>query len=145
QEPEGFHGCRDRTVEQWLTNSGPFGINILNINADTLPFMFFKLGPTIGDKYNIGYWAWELSRCPKEFELALNIVDEVWAISEFTAESFRSSSSVPVITMPHAVAVPNLESNFFTKSHYGLPQDKFVFFFTFDAASYLDRKNPIGV
>src|SRR5208282_4873139 len=51
---------------------------------------------------------------------------------------------VPVVTMPNAVTVPKLGSGY-TKARYGIPEDSFAFYFIFDAASHIDRKNPIGV
>jgi glycosyltransferase involved in cell wall biosynthesis len=141
----GIHGSGDSSVSHWMVDAPQYDINVFSINADVFPFLPFKLGRSFfSGRYNIGYWAWELSKCPPEFDLALHMVDEVWAISEFAADAFRMRSPIPVYTMPLAVTVPELKREF-TKSHYGLPEDKFVFFFTFDSASYLDRKNPVAV
>jgi GT2 family glycosyltransferase/ubiquinone/menaquinone biosynthesis C-methylase UbiE/glycosyltransferase involved in cell wall biosynthesis len=141
----GLHGTGDTSVANWVVNGPQFDTNIFLINADLFPFLPFKLGHDFClDRHNIGYWAWELSMWPAEFELALDMVDEVWAISEFVAESVRTRARVPVITMPNAVTVPQLGGGY-TKRRYGLPEDSFVFYFTFDAASHLDRKNPVAV
>lgn len=142
----GTHGANDSSARHWVTDKPRYDINIFHVNADVLPQLFLKFGESLfAGRHNIGYWAWELSKCPPEFDFALGMIDEVWAISDFVAESFKTRSSVPVLTMPLAVTVPNLDSSLYTKKHYGLPEDKFTFFFTFDAASYLDRKNPIAV
>src|SRR5207249_6871021 len=107
---------------------------------------YFKFGKSFyAGRYNIGYWAWELSKSPWEFDLALSMVDEVWSISEFVTESFKTRSPIPVIAMPLAVTVLDLDPSRYTKAYYVLPEDKFVFYFTFDSLSYLDRKNPIAV
>ena len=141
-----LHGAGDVSVRHWVTDTPRYDTNIFHVNADIFPFLYFKFGESFfSGRYNIGYWAWELSQCPSEFDVALNMVDEVWSISEFVTESFKTRSSVPVITMPLAVTVPELDTSYYTKAYYGLPEDKFVLFFTFDAASYLDRKNPIAV
>jgi GT2 family glycosyltransferase/glycosyltransferase involved in cell wall biosynthesis len=141
----GSHGIGDRSVADWMVDGPRFDTNIFLINADLFPYLPFKLGDDfcVGRR-NIGYWAWELSKWPAEFELALDMVDEVWAISEFVAESVKTRARVPVITMPNAVTVPQLGGGF-TKLRYGLPEDSFVFYFNFDAASHLDRKNPVAV
>jgi len=142
----GMHGSGDDSVRQWVTGTPLYNANIFHINADVFPPLYFKFGDSFfSGRRNIGYWAWELSKCPPEFDVALNMVDEVWAISGFVADSFKSRSPVPVFTMPLAVTVPALDASRFTKAYYGLPEDEFVFFFTFDAASYLDRKNPMAV
>jgi GT2 family glycosyltransferase/glycosyltransferase involved in cell wall biosynthesis len=140
----GFHGLGDDGIVQWITERQLYGVNIFNITADIFPALYFKFGSSFfAGHYNIGYWAWELSKCPPEFDISLNMVDEVWAISEFVAESFRQRSPVPVVNMPLPITVPPLERAY-TKRYFGLPENPFVFLFIFDAASYLDRKNPIA-
>lgn len=139
------HGNGDMSVKHWVKDEAEFNINVFHVNADIFPFLYFNIGESFfEDRYNIGYWAWELEKAPPEFDLALNIVDEVWAISEFVSEAFRSRAKVPVVTMPLAVSVPEVDAAKYTKAYYGLPQDAFTFLFIFDAASHLDRKNPIA-
>jgi O-antigen biosynthesis protein len=140
----GSHGFRDDSIRHWITNIKKYRTNIFCINADSLPLLYFSLGRSLFlNCYNIGYWAWELSKCPLEFNLALEMVDEVWGISEFVAESYRTRSTVPVFSMPLAVSLPVLQRQY-SKSYFGLPKNCFQFLFTFDAASYIDRKNPIA-
>src|SRR5262245_58905199 len=92
-----------------------------------------------------GYWSWKLQGCPEEFDVSLDLVEDVWANSQFAADAFRTRAKVPVFSMPLAVKAPALSRSDFTKKRYGLPTDKFAFIFTFDAASQIDRKNPIDV
>jgi glycosyltransferase involved in cell wall biosynthesis len=136
------HGDGDTSINHWISGGQSFATNIFHVNADMLPIESLKFGRGY---YNVGYWAWELPTCPPRFDTALDIVDEVWACSDFTAEAFRTRSRVPVISMPLAVEVPTLSKSKYTKEYYELPADKFAFFFTFDAMSMLDRKNPIAV
>ena len=143
-EEGGFHGKKDDSVAQWISNEQKYGVNIFHINADVFPSLFFHFTPRFFDNHtNIGYWAWELENCPEEFDLALNMVDEVWSISEFTKNAFMQRSKVPVINMPLAVSLPKIKRSY-SKRDFDLPNDEFTFLFSFDAASYLDRKNPIG-
>src|SRR5262249_47040834 len=90
------------------------------------------------------YWAWELPKCPPQFDLAFAVVDEVWGISEFVAQSLQSRSPMHVFTMPPAVSLPALRPGF-SKKYFGLDDGSFYFISIFDAASYLARKNPIAV
>ena len=136
------HGQEDSSISHWISGKQQFATNIFHINADMIPFETLKFGQGF---YNIGYWAWELPNCPPLFDTALSVVDEVWACSDFTADAFRTRADVPVISMPLAVEVPELSEARFTKAHYGLPEDRFTYFFTFDALSLIDRKNPIAV
>ncbi len=100
---------RDDSAAHWVTDRPQYLTNIFLVNADLFPFLPFKLGSdfSIGH-HNIGYWAWELSEWPIEFTLALDMVDEVWAISEFVSESVKTRARVPVFTMPNSVTVPRL-------------------------------------
>jgi len=140
----GSHGSSDTSIAHLISGTQRFKTNIFVINADILPSLYFKFGESFfGDHFNVGYWAWELPECPPEFDIALGMVDEVWALSDFTADSFRTRSSVPVFSMPLAVSVPALQRQY-AKTDFGLADDSFAFLFTFDAASYLGRKNPIG-
>jgi GT2 family glycosyltransferase/glycosyltransferase involved in cell wall biosynthesis len=141
----GIHGQSDLTVRHWVGDAAKYGINVFHVNADVFPPLYFNLGRDLFvDHHNIGFWAWELAQCPEEFGTAMNMVDEIWAISEFVADSFRTRSPVPVYSMPLAVTVPQLPVGKYTKQYFGLPEGKFAFLFTFDAASYLDRKNPFA-
>jgi GT2 family glycosyltransferase/glycosyltransferase involved in cell wall biosynthesis len=143
-QESGIHGLKDQSIDHWIGGNQKYITNIFHINADLFPLLYFKLGKEFFDgHYNIGYWAWELSSCPSEFSLAMNMVDEIWAISEFVSDSFKSHSSVPVINMPLAVSIPPLQ-RIYTKKYFGLSEDKFHFLFSFDAASHIDRKNPIA-
>jgi GT2 family glycosyltransferase/glycosyltransferase involved in cell wall biosynthesis len=143
REP-GLHGNKDRSIEHWLTDGSDHVCNVFNINADVLPAAYFRFDASLtAGKYNIGYWAWELPRAPKEFDLAFMMVDEVWAISQFVCDSLAERSPVPVVHMPLPVSLPKLGRSY-TKTHFGLSEDIFTFLYKFDAASYLERKNPIG-
>lgn len=144
-EEKGGHGNRDGSVDRWISTEPEYKVNLFHINADLFPKLFFDFDPQFfANRINIGYWAWELAKCPSEFELALNMVDEIWAISDFGREAFAQRSPVPVIKMPLAVSVPELARQY-DKRYFGIAEDEFVFLFSFDSASYLERKNPLGV
>ncbi len=133
---------KDMSVAHWISDSQPYRTNIFHVNADMFPIEALKYGK---GHHNIGYWAWELADCPPAFDDALQLVDEVWGISNFVSNAFRRRSSVPVHTIPLAVEVPHLLEADRSKARFGLADNPFTFLFTFDAFSYLDRKNPIDV
>jgi GT2 family glycosyltransferase/glycosyltransferase involved in cell wall biosynthesis len=141
----GVHGENERRVEEWISDRQDYATNLFHINADILPSLYGRFGPEFFEcRYNIGYWAWELANCPQEFTTAMSMMDEVWGISDFVTESFRQVSDVPVVNMPLAVELPPI-GNTFSKSYFGIDEEEFVFLFTFDAASYLERKNPLAL
>lgn len=130
----------DNSIASWISEACPFQTNIFHVNADMYPIEALKYGY---GHYNIGYWAWELAKCPPSFDTALQLVDEIWGISEFVSDALRMRASVPVHTLPLAVKVPDLSPSARRKARFGLEEEPFTFLFTFDAASYLDRKNPV--
>ncbi len=94
------------------------------------------------DAKKIGFWQWELEKFPREARFAFNLIDEVWCHSAHSENSFRVESNKPVYRVPLPVSVPVTSKA--NRSDYGLPEDSFVFFTSFDGASYISRKNPLA-
>lgn len=130
RDPAAAEGLRHRT-------------NLIHVNADQMTLAFGKLGPqTFDRRYNVGYWLWELPHCPPPLVPSFSYVDEVWVPSRFVYQTFARVSPVPVVQLPYAVvASPVAEC---TRAEFGLPDDHFLFLFTFDAAAYIARKNPFA-
>lgn len=126
-----------------IAKNGYYRANVFHINADEMVNAQIHLGKdTFADRYNIGYWAWELSQFPHAWRSALQLVDEVWAPSRFIEQAIADATSSPVIRMPLAVEFP--EPNGMIRESFGLPDDRFLFLFFFDFTSYVQRKNPEG-
>ena len=86
------------------------------------------------NRYNIGYWYWELPEFPPEWRQYFELVDEVWTSSEFTAGAFRSATQKPVTVIPcslNETAQPGL-----SRADFGLPEGDFLFLMMYDARSY---------
>jgi glycosyltransferase involved in cell wall biosynthesis len=93
--------------------------------------------------HRVAVWYWELESFQPEWVTQAGLVDEVWAPTRFIARALRGVARVPVREMLPGVqlsAVPALP-----RSHFGLPEDHFLFLFVFDMHSYLERKNPLAV
>jgi len=122
-----------------------FDVNVVSINADQLPIFAGQVGPGFfAGRYTIGQWAWELEVFPEEFSGAFDLVDEVWAVSEFTRAALASSTTKPVFAVPHPIVRPTVPSHV-DRATLGLPQDRTIFLFCFDLLSVLERKNPLGL
>jgi len=119
-------------------------VTLLHLNADTAFFDYgFLRERGLEGSYKIGYWAWELARFPQEWASSFAFVDEVWVASRFTYDAIAPATTKPVMLMPMAVALPAVEPGL-TRADFGLPADKFVFYFSFDFRSYVVRKNPLA-
>jgi glycosyltransferase involved in cell wall biosynthesis len=122
----------------------PPQINLLHLNAETAFFDYLFLRERgIERGYTIGYWAWELGKFPAEWASSFAFVDEVWAASRFAYEAIAPATRKPVLLMPPAIAVHSPEPGL-QRGDFGLPEDKFVFYFSFDFRSYAARKNPLA-
>ncbi len=127
-----------------FTDANPHPFNLVHLNADNMEWFARARGRTyFRDRYTIGYWFWELAQFRRDWMSAFAFVDEVWAPSEFGRAALAERSSVPVFCMPLPVVAPPRSS--FRRSHFDLPEDAFVFLFTFDVSSQMERKNPLGV
>ena len=120
----------------------PPGINLVHLNADTAFFDYLFLRERgIERGYTIGYWAWELAKFPEEWRSSFAFVQEVWVASRFAYEAIAPATTKPVFLMPPAVAIPAPEPGL-KRADFGLSDDKFIFYFSFDFRSYASRKNP---
>ncbi len=124
-----------------ITDKPEYKANIFHINADQMEIARDVLGQDFFDgRYNIGYWAWELSRFPDEWLPATELVDEIWAPSQFIQHSISEKARCPVVWMPLAVKAAPLNESL--SVDFGVSDDDFVFMFYFDFASFATRKNP---
>lgn len=127
-----------------IISSNIYRANLFHINADQMLTAFCHLGRNFfTNRYNIGYWLWELSRCPDEWLPVMGLVDEIWAPSRFIQQAFAERTDLPVVHMPLCVKLPPLKG--YHRSHFSLPDDRFLFLFAFDFFSYVDRKNPFAI
>lgn len=120
-------------------------LNLQFMNADyALYYHSFKEQLGVRAATTIGCWHWELGNMPKEWLHAYNYVDEVWAFSSFTAQSFRASSSKPVLHMPMPVMSLDEEKTVSPQDlkTFGLTQYGYSFLYSFDFNSFIARKNP---
>jgi glycosyltransferase involved in cell wall biosynthesis len=138
----GIH--KDFLFMDKIVRDGAYRANIFHVNADEMVNAQIHLGKDLfANRYNIGYWAWELSQFPDAWCPSLQLVDEVWAPSRFIEQAIAHKTTLPVIRMPLAVDFP--EPREVRREAFGLPPDRFLFLFFFDFTSYVHRKNPHAV
>lgn len=123
----------------------PFDTNVVCVNADQLADFATEAGPEFfAGRYTVGQWAWELEEFPDAWPEAFDLVDEIWAVSEFTRKAIAAATEKPVFAVPHAIVAPSASSAF-DRGSLGLPEGRFLFLFAFDLLSVLERKNPLGL
>lgn len=133
------HSCDEK-----ITDEDKYGVNLIHVNPSEFPMPFINMGAeNFSGHYNIGYWLWELKEFPEDWLPALELADEIWTPSEFISDTIRNNTDKPVLTVPYPVEAPFDEK--YTREHFGLPEDKFLFLMMFDSGSVMARKNPLAV
>jgi glycosyltransferase involved in cell wall biosynthesis len=135
---------RDHSMDVHIADTLRYAANIFFINADQMPIACKVLGKqTFAGHYNIGLWLWELKIFPRDWRCAFELVDEVWAPTTFVRDAIGAATGKPVLRMPLAVE-PQAPVGM-DRACFGLPQDEFVFLFSFDFNGFASRKNPEAV
>ena len=115
--------------------------NLFHINADLVPEMYFKLGKNFWeDKYNIGFWLWELEKFPSKWMNSFDYFDEIWVCSDFIYECLKKVSPIPVLKVPISINVKTDEK--YNRGYFKLPKEQFLFLSMYDTNSVQERKNP---
>ena len=134
----------DRSCENFLREKGRGRIQIFNINADQLPVVRDEMSELLRqDAYRIAVPFWELADFPTPWLSAFDNVDEIWAPTRFIQKSLITKIRKPVIYMP--IALDFQRPDGFDRNHFGLPDESFIFLFSFDFLSFSGRKNPVAV
>lgn len=135
---------QDDYLDACLAKDTPYPVNIFCLTGlDTIRLWLERGESLFGGRINIGYWPWELPAWPDGLAGAYTCMDELWLSSAYTRDAFAKTSPVPVRLMPMAVSVDRITPR--PRAFFGLPEDRFLFLFTFDCNSFLARKNPLAV
>ena len=120
------------------------GLRIFHLNGDAVERYLGELEARqpgfFGDGYNIVYPAWELPRYLDAWSRQLDRFDEVWTATAFVHETLKHCLSVPVLSLRNACE-PEITATL-DRSHFGLPENRYLILFSFDLMSFAARKNP---
>ena len=126
------------------TEDAVFPLNLICMNADMLPDFANQAGEGFfGGRYSIGLWFWEIAHFPDRWRSSFSLLEEVWAPTPHIASALEPVATVPVTTVRIPIQPPRVEPR--SRAELGLPENKFLFFFSFDYLSVFKRKNPLGV
>lgn len=95
------------------------------------------------NKYVIAYCPWELERLPRDWQVGLAFVDEVWTTSHFVKDAFGCDRpQLPVEVVPCLSPLTDRpEPN---RERWSIPSSTFVVMMVFSLRSGMERKNPIA-
>ncbi|MBV8436343.1 MAG: glycosyltransferase family 4 protein [Silvibacterium sp.] len=133
----------DRSVDELIGETRPYSTNLFCMTGIDMALLVAKQGPSILEgRRNIGLWPWELPEWPEQWHHAYDLVDELWAASRYTFNAFVKSCPKPVRHVPSAVTVDATDGA--TRASFELPEDRFLFVFSFDMLASFGRKNPMA-
>ena len=149
--------CNDRTLEHLICTNpegGPYAFNLVCMAAPIQAAWLRQVGlDPLRERYTITSWPWETQQWPDAWMPLLDVADELWPSSQFTAAALAGPASEtgrPLHVMPMAAEItdPDRFSNpvtrIATRHRNGLPTEKVLFGYGFDLNSTAIRKNPMG-
>lgn len=140
--PEGFSQVGT------LSEYRPAKINLLHLNAESIPLAFAYQPDVFTGAYNIGYFFWELDSPAACHHLALDLLDEIWVSTEYGVSIYKPATDKPVVNVGMCVEdLPDItrkDARAFVHDRFGYQPDTFVFLVAFDSFSFVQRKNPVG-
>ncbi len=124
-------------------------INLIHLNAESIPLAVAYLPDVFTDSYNIGYFFWELDTPARCHTLALSLLDEVWVSTEYGVQQYEGEKN-PIVTNVgmtyEALEIPDKEiCRQMLESDFGIDAEETVFLTSFDSFSFIQRKNPAAV
>jgi glycosyltransferase involved in cell wall biosynthesis len=138
------HARHDRTLSMYMNPEPSFTRDLIFVNPDHWEDMLHSIGGTSGrSRHVIGFWFWELENFPEEWRRSLDLVDEIMVSSAFVERAVRRICSKPVTRVPLPLLLGN--DSGLQRKHFGLRDDDYVFFCSFDFNSTIARKNPHAV
>jgi hypothetical protein len=134
----------DRTADDLISEEPKYAFNLFCMTGiETVRYVCERGVRALDGRYNIGLWPWELPDWPESCRHAYACVDEVWGISEYTANAHRFAAPRPVHPMSLPVALGEVGTQ--TRADFGLPEKAYLYSFAFDINSSAARKNPEGL
>mgnify|MGYP001548913895 CR=1 FL=1 len=130
----------------------PYAFNLFCLTAEEHARIVIELGHNVlNERYNIGYWPWELSRWPDSWKPLISMVDEIWASSTHIEEVLKKVIDHDVhqnlVKCPLGIEdlkrLPN-RTRQDNRRKYNLPFNQPVIICSFDGRSSFQRKNPWG-
>jgi hypothetical protein len=149
--------CSDRSLEPLLCSDpagGAYAFNLVCMAAPIQARWLLQGGlDPLRERFTLTSWPWETQQWPKAWLPLLEVADELWPSSAFTAAALQEPAAAAAMhlqVMPMAAEVPDPDrfccpsARQSTRAHHGLPQEAVLFGYGFDLNSTAIRKNPMA-
>lgn len=124
-------------------------INLIQLNAESVPLAFAYQPDVFSGAYNIAYVYWELDSPAICHYLGMGLVDELWVAADYGVQIYQKHMDKPVTNVGMCYEdVPEIDrkgARAFVDRRFRLKGDEFVFLVAFDSFSFVQRKNPVAV
>lgn len=142
--PEGFSS--DTMIEDY----GPAKINMIHLNAESIPLAFAYQPDVFSDSYNIGYFFWELDKPAYCHYLGMEMLDEIWVSTEYGVTIYeKDANGKPVVNVgmcyEENTDIERADSRAFVERRFQFNSSHFICLVAFDSFSFVQRKNPVNV
>ncbi len=140
------HPRAKKKLQYAYLQKNPGNISLIFYNINEFPQISDTyLNQLTKDTYRIGYWVWEMPFLPHILAEQIARVDEIWTPSAFSQKIFQKYTQKPVIVVPHPIPEQPSVNRVEARTLLSLPQDRYIYLYTFSALSSELRKNPFGV
>lgn len=119
-----------------------YNADLYFVNADQTAAVRPQTERLSRTRHQIGFWTWELSEFPPQWDSAFEAYDEIWVPSGFCQAAIAARSSIPVVRVPYCAHAHTAGPK--TRADFGIDARAFVFLAVFDMHSSFQRKNPLG-
>ena len=131
----------DRAGRRPKAPARPFVIH--HLNADKIPQSIIAHGSGLRQATtNIGFLLWEFPVLPREHRLAIDMLDDIWAPSDFVRQAYQEAGAPSVVNIGKAIALPKVAK--MDMRRFGIEPRVTTFLTCFDFHSSLQRKNPLA-
>ena len=138
-------GLDDQVESSASDDALVYDINLSCVNVDALEVLSRRMGiDLMEERYSIGTVWWESNLLPSYLVGQMNsYLDEVWVGSQYIADALVAYTDKPIRVFPLPVRLPEPAAPP-DRASAGLPEG-YLFMFSFDFNSTVERKNPDGV
>ena len=142
--PVGF------SSETLIEDYGPAKINMIHLNAESIPLAFAYQPDVFTGAYNVGYFFWELDRPAYCHYLGMELLDEIWVSTEYGVEIYqKDAKGKPVVNVGMCYedngVIERADARRFVNDRLMLDESHYVCLVAFDSFSFVQRKNPVSV
>jgi glycosyltransferase involved in cell wall biosynthesis len=132
-----------------LEEFGPARVNLIHLNAESMPLIFAYGPDVLSGAYNIGYFFWELDSPALVHYLGMGLLDEIWVSADYGVGIYAPEAGKPVVNVgmchEETPEIDRAAARAALDARFGFSGNEFVVFVAFDSFSFAQRKNPLGV